>query len=831
MMLTHSFRLFFHLYFLSAVAQDVIPNANCEHVRTYQYPSGTFLACLNDNLTFPDTFNVSAIGTDLARMDISCPTSNRNPCNVIRRNYQPFPRRIDLKEVRLVGFVADGERRIPLHHLLINLCMSIVELTVQESRIGYLDAEYFRGFEALAVLDLQNNDIAQITVDTFEGLVMPSHQAVLSKIDMIGNYLDVLDWSVFYPIQSSLKSLNMGQQITGLDEILMTGADFAMQLQELFLTHNNLTAIPSQVLQSLTAPRIYNPDQKAVYDFTFNEFCNKAECACCGFEDFMLWAEEITRFSADLESKVTVRVFCGQSIIDDMSVLPLDFFATCPSCSENDPRKIKCPHKLSGFDNGLGVTFNGDLPEINERSGNERTSTATVLPLNPVPPNKVVLTTGSIVGIAVACSIVLGGVSVLLIGWRRKARWLAWKPMELGRRTLEEEELVTELDSANSFSRQHGLPRCQHSEISAVIREKEVTDFEPEDYEVETLGCDCSYDYKTWNFLAQGSYGRVYTAKITTPGGFRGEDTVVVKVTHLEKNDELLMDNQNWLRLLARWRLLISLTYEHLVAYHKVSIIKQKARACVSVEFLMEFCSGGDLAVLLHDLKTTNTPLNRAQSLCYAIQITLGLEFLHKQRLVHGDLKPGNILLKPHQDRHHTALIGDLDSIVQMRHSTTSVSDMSNLRGTIRYMSPEMLRKFGGMECVGLGKATDIWSMGCIFHDLFDSSCSIRGRLLYKIDSADFTIKDNTHNATFAMKIMEGYAPRVSERMPEKLSLIVKQCLIVSSRERRSAELLIGDLQKLISEFVDNGDASLALEIDNIRRCICGSNFNRCHSA
>ncbi|XP_055334981.1 uncharacterized protein LOC129586027 [Paramacrobiotus metropolitanus] len=43
----------------------------------------------------------------------------------------------------------------------------------------------------------------------------------------------------------------------------------------------------------------------------------------------------------------------------------------------------------------------------------------------------------------------------------------------------------------------------------------------------------------------------------------------------------------------------------------------------------------------------------------------------------------------------------------------TVTGDLSHIRGSVRYMSPEMI-KFAGLETRNVGRKTDIWSLGCI---------------------------------------------------------------------------------------------------------------------
>ncbi|XP_055344836.1 uncharacterized protein LOC129592747 [Paramacrobiotus metropolitanus] len=106
----------------------------------------------------------------------------------------------------------------------------------------------------------------------------------------------------------------------------------------------------------------------------------------------------------------------------------------------------------------------------------------------------------------------------------------------------------------------------------------------------------------------------------------------------------------------------------------------------------------GDLEILLgrkkKDRMEGTTPFSKKEALCYAVQIIEGVSFLHRNNITHGDLKHPNILVKYTKEWHPHLLIGDLDDLIQIENSIASRS-ITNICGSIRYMSPEMLRHFG----------------------------------------------------------------------------------------------------------------------------------------
>jgi serine/threonine protein kinase len=80
------------------------------------------------------------------------------------------------------------------------------------------------------------------------------------------------------------------------------------------------------------------------------------------------------------------------------------------------------------------------------------------------------------------------------------------------------------------------------------------------------------------------------------------------------------------------------------------------------------------------------------------VQILLGLTFLHGNNIIHGDLKPGNILL----NRFGVVKLADFGTshCLAKRKQETPM-------GTLPYMAPEII--LGGQAT----PSSDIWSLGC----------------------------------------------------------------------------------------------------------------------
>ena len=104
-------------------------------------------------------------------------------------------------------------------------------------------------------------------------------------------------------------------------------------------------------------------------------------------------------------------------------------------------------------------------------------------------------------------------------------------------------------------------------------------------------------------------------------------------------------------------------------------------------------------------------------------QMLRAVHCVHEERIVHGDLKPANFVFV----RGRLKLI-DFGIAKAIGNDTTNIMRDSQV-GTVNYMSPEAILDTGnGREqpgmggrrapCMKIGRASDVWSLGCILYQL-----------------------------------------------------------------------------------------------------------------
>lgn len=92
------------------------------------------------------------------------------------------------------------------------------------------------------------------------------------------------------------------------------------------------------------------------------------------------------------------------------------------------------------------------------------------------------------------------------------------------------------------------------------------------------------------------------------------------------------------------------------------------------------------------------------------------VHYAHERGIVHGDLKPTNLILgKNYRGEHHPVVLDFGSSFVQSSESR-SHGPRSRIGGTIGYQAPEWL---AGQD---IDQRADIFSLGCIFYELLTGS-------------------------------------------------------------------------------------------------------------
>ena len=203
--------------------------------------------------------------------------------------------------------------------------------------------------------------------------------------------------------------------------------------------------------------------------------------------------------------------------------------------------------------------------------------------------------------------------------------------------------------------------------------------------------------YRIDSLLGEGGMGAVYKATDVTL-----QRPVAIKVMHAQFSRQ--PDFQK--RFLNEARTAAKLDHPGIVK------VLDFGEAQSRLYIVMEFLPGGNLRQLLQKLKAESQWIVLSEAVPMLRQVCLALDYAHRQGVLHRDIKPDNIMLKPEtaDGLPYRPVVTDLGlaRLVSGEHLTQSNVSM----GTPAYMSPEQAL---GEE---IDARSDVYSLGILHYEL-----------------------------------------------------------------------------------------------------------------
>ncbi|NPA26066.1 MAG: serine/threonine protein kinase [Chloroflexi bacterium] len=198
-------------------------------------------------------------------------------------------------------------------------------------------------------------------------------------------------------------------------------------------------------------------------------------------------------------------------------------------------------------------------------------------------------------------------------------------------------------------------------------------------------------------------------------------------------------------RFLDEARLAAQLNHPNIVTVHDVVEVGPQ-----DLYIVMEYVPGTTLETILQ----TRAPLPLDEALHYIIQASAGLGYAHRAGLVHGDVKPGNFLVRP-DGRLKVADFG----LARAYEALGPTSERpAYVWGSPPYLSPEHAR---GEPLV---PASDVYALGVVLYR------ALTARYPFQADSAEGYLQAHLHATPIPPRT---YRPD----LPERLEAIVLKAL------------------------------------------------------
>ncbi|NWF69258.1 MAG: protein kinase [Chloroflexi bacterium] len=272
--------------------------------------------------------------------------------------------------------------------------------------------------------------------------------------------------------------------------------------------------------------------------------------------------------------------------------------------------------------------------------------------------------------------------------------------------------------------------------------------------------------YRIERLLGQGSMASTYQAT-----DLRANRLVTLKILYPHLSAQETFQRS----FLQTMRALIGMNHPHIVHIYAADLKFQQLFVA------MEYLAGGSLRDYLYRLYAQSKKLPPLKTaVTYVSEVADALHYAHDQKVLHEDIKPDNILLKPKGSEFEMVLT-DLGMKQLLRGNLNS--EVLPPEGTLPYMSPE--------GCLGrpLTARSDIYSLGIILYYL------TVGRLPYM---------PRTPLEAYQMHTEAPLPLPTSLRpsLPLELENIIRKCLEKDPGKRyQSAAELSRALQKLLFQL------------------------------
>lgn len=193
--------------------------------------------------------------------------------------------------------------------------------------------------------------------------------------------------------------------------------------------------------------------------------------------------------------------------------------------------------------------------------------------------------------------------------------------------------------------------------------------------------------YQRGRFLGKGGFARCYE--------FQNLDTKKISAAKVIAKSSLTKSRAKQ-KLMSEIKIHRSLHHNNIVGFEHFFEDSE------NVYITLELCSNQTLNELIRRRKR----LHELEAKCYVVQIVSALKYLHAHRIIHRDLKLGNLFLSAKME----LKIGDFGLATKLEFDGER---KRTICGTPNYIAPEILEAKQGHSY-----EVDIWSLGVILYTM-----------------------------------------------------------------------------------------------------------------
>jgi serine/threonine protein kinase/Tol biopolymer transport system component len=273
--------------------------------------------------------------------------------------------------------------------------------------------------------------------------------------------------------------------------------------------------------------------------------------------------------------------------------------------------------------------------------------------------------------------------------------------------------------------------------------------------------------YKILRKIAEGGMGLVYLAEDT-----KLNRQIAIKVLPSEVSD----DSQRLHRFIHEAKSASALNHPNIITIYEIN--EENDTPFIA----MEFVSGETLAKAIR-----NRSLDMRQKIDIAIQIASALSAAHKANVIHRDIKPDNIIIRP--DGIAKILDFGLAKLTERRSETEAMTVAEHktnpgmIMGTVGYLSPEQARGKVADE------RSDIFSFGAMLYQM------VSGKQAFSGENNLDIIASIIHKDPVSLE-------ELNENAPPRLVTVVERALKKDPADRfQTVDEMLVELRAARNEF------------------------------